>query len=95
MQGAVNAFKTGAVGMFMGYAWNIVEMKAAREQGLDWGCVLPPKAPNRQSLFLHAPGMLGSRQSLQGAQCLLAVHPRLHHQRNGRLHQPLTPASRC
>jgi multiple sugar transport system substrate-binding protein len=54
MQGAVNAFKTGAVGMFMGYAWNIVEMKAARDQGLDWGCVLPPAAPTgNRSFYMH------------------------------------------
>jgi multiple sugar transport system substrate-binding protein len=54
MQGAGNAFKTGAVGMFMGYAWNIAEMKAAREQGLDWGCVLPPKAPTgNRSFYMH------------------------------------------
>lgn len=33
LQGATNAFKTGAVAMFQGYAWNVVEMKAAAEQG--------------------------------------------------------------
>ena len=54
MQGAGNAFKTGSVGMFMGYAWNIVEMKAARDEGLDWGCVLPPAANNGvRSFYMH------------------------------------------
>ncbi len=42
MQGAINAFKTGAIGMYLGYAWNIADMKAAAEQGLNWGCLLPP-----------------------------------------------------
>ncbi len=55
MQGASNAFRTGAIGMFMGYAWNIAEMKAAKEQGLNWGCVLPPKAPSTgiRSFYMH------------------------------------------
>lgn len=55
MQGAANAFKTGAVGMFMGYAWNISEMKTARDQGLNWGCVLPPKSATtgKRSFYMH------------------------------------------
>jgi len=54
MQGAINAFKTGAVGMYLGYAWNIADMKAAREQGLNWGCVLPPKAPTGgRAFYMH------------------------------------------
>jgi multiple sugar transport system substrate-binding protein len=54
MQGASNAFNTGAVGMFLGYSWNISDMKAAQEQGLNWGCVLPPSAPNgERSFYMH------------------------------------------
>jgi ABC-type glycerol-3-phosphate transport system substrate-binding protein len=54
MQGAVNAFKTGQVAMYLGYAWNIADMKAAKEQGLDWGCVLPPKASTgNRSFYMH------------------------------------------
>jgi multiple sugar transport system substrate-binding protein len=55
MQGAVNAFKTGSVGMFMGYAWNIAEMKTAKDAGLNWGCVLPPKSPttSKRSFYMH------------------------------------------
>jgi multiple sugar transport system substrate-binding protein len=54
MQGALNAFKTGQVAMFLGFAWNIEEMRAAREQGLDWGSVLPPKANNGgRSFYMH------------------------------------------
>jgi multiple sugar transport system substrate-binding protein len=55
MQGAANAFMTGAVGMFMGYSWSIADMKAAKEQGLNWGCVLPPKAPStgKRSFYMH------------------------------------------
>lgn len=51
MQGGLNGLKTGQVGMFMGYAWNIAEMKAARDEGLNWGCVLPPAAPNGKRVF--------------------------------------------
>ena len=54
MQGAINAFKTGAVGMYLGYAWNIADMKAARAQGLNWGCVLPPKSPTgARAYYMH------------------------------------------
>lgn len=54
MQGAVNAFKTGTVGMFLGYSWNIAEMRAAREQGLDWGSVIPPKSnTGNRSFYMH------------------------------------------
>ena len=54
MQGASNAFRTGLLGMFMGYSWNIAEMKAAKEQGLNWGCVLPPAAPTgNRSFYMH------------------------------------------
>ena len=54
MQGAINAFKTGQVGMYLGYAWNIADMKAAKEQGLDWGCLLPPAAPGgKRSFYMH------------------------------------------
>jgi multiple sugar transport system substrate-binding protein len=54
MQGASNAFNTGAVGMFLGYSWSIQDMKAARDQGLNWGCVLPPAAPTgRRSFYMH------------------------------------------
>jgi multiple sugar transport system substrate-binding protein len=54
MQGASNAFNTGVVGMFLGYSWNIADMKAAREQGLNWGCVLPPAANNgKRSFYMH------------------------------------------
>ena len=54
MQGAINAFKTGAIGMYLGYAWNILDMKAARDQGLNWGCLLPPKAPSGgRAFYMH------------------------------------------
>ena len=55
MQGASNVFRTGAVAMYQGYSWNIDDMKAAREQGLNWGCVLPPKAPStgKRSFYMH------------------------------------------
>jgi ABC-type glycerol-3-phosphate transport system substrate-binding protein len=41
--------------MYQGYSWNIDDMKAAREQGLNWGCVLPPKAPStgKRSFYMH------------------------------------------
>lgn len=65
MQGASNAFRTGAVGMFQGYAWNISEMKAAKEQGLNWGCVLPPGAPttNRRSFYMHLECWAAAKES--------------------------------
>lgn len=54
MEGASNAFRTNAIGMFMGYSWNIADMKAAKEQGLNWGCVLPPKSfAGNRSFYMH------------------------------------------
>jgi multiple sugar transport system substrate-binding protein len=55
MQGASNAFRTGVLGMYEGYAWDIADMKAAKDQGLNWGCVLPPGAPpdNKRSFYMH------------------------------------------
>lgn len=51
LQGAANAFITGAVGMYLGYTWNIADMKAARDQGLNWSTCLPPKANNGGRVF--------------------------------------------
>lgn len=54
MQGGTNAFITGAIAMYYGYSWNIADMKAAREQGLNWGCLLPPAAPTgKRSFYMH------------------------------------------
>jgi len=64
MQGATNAFITGNVGMFLGYAWNIADMKAARDQGLNWACVLPPAANNGvRSFYMHLECWAASAQS--------------------------------
>ena len=51
MQGAPNAFKTGTIGMYLGYTWNIAEMTAAREEGLNWSTCLPPKANSGGRVF--------------------------------------------
>jgi multiple sugar transport system substrate-binding protein len=55
MQGAGNAFRTGAVATYLGYSWDIFDMKAAKEQGLNWGCELPPKASStgNRSFYMH------------------------------------------
>jgi len=46
MNGSSNAFRTGAVGMYLGNTWDIQDMLAAREQGLSWQACLSPQAPN-------------------------------------------------
>ena len=51
MQGASNAFRTGVMGMYLGYMWDIEAMRAAREQGLNWGATLPPKALSGGRVF--------------------------------------------
>lgn len=51
LQGAANAFITGAVSMYLGYAWNIADMKAAREQGLNWSTCLPPTTDSGGRVF--------------------------------------------
>jgi len=54
MQGSANAFRTGAVAMYQGYSWDIFDMKAAKEQGLNWGTLLPPSAPSGvRSFYMH------------------------------------------
>jgi multiple sugar transport system substrate-binding protein len=54
MQGAANAFKTNMVAMFLGYAWNIEEMRAAKDQGLNWGSLLPPASnTGNRSFYMH------------------------------------------
>jgi len=45
MQGPENAFRTGAVSMYLGNCWDVAGMKAAAEEGgLKWKSVLSPKA---------------------------------------------------
>jgi multiple sugar transport system substrate-binding protein len=65
MQGAGNAFKTGKVGMYLGYAWDIVGMKAAKEQGTNWACILPPKSPStgKRSFYMHLECWAASKTS--------------------------------
>jgi multiple sugar transport system substrate-binding protein len=65
MQGSSNAFRTGAIAMYLGYAWDIADMKAAKEQGLNWGCLLPPKAPKtgKRSFYMHLECWAAAKES--------------------------------
>jgi ABC-type glycerol-3-phosphate transport system substrate-binding protein len=65
MQGEANAFRTGAVGMYLGYSWDIADMKAAKEQGLNWGCLLPPKSPTtgKRSFYMHLECWAAAKES--------------------------------
>jgi multiple sugar transport system substrate-binding protein len=64
MQGASNAFNTGVVGMFLGYTWNIADMKAARDQGLNWGVTIPPAAPGgKRSFYMHLECWAAAKES--------------------------------
>ncbi|MGQ9553626.1 MAG: ABC transporter substrate-binding protein [Anaerolineae bacterium] len=51
MQGASNMFQTGQVAMYLGNCWNLGELKAAREQGLNWGSRLAPTANDGNRTF--------------------------------------------
>jgi multiple sugar transport system substrate-binding protein len=51
MQGVANAFMTGAVGMFIGNTWDIQNLLAAREQGLNWKACLSPAANDGGRVF--------------------------------------------
>ena len=54
MQGAVNMFKTDLVALYLGNCWDLATLKQAREQGLDWGACLAPKANNgNRTFYLH------------------------------------------
>jgi multiple sugar transport system substrate-binding protein len=64
MQGASNGFATGLVGMYLGYNWNIADMRAARDQGLNWASVLPPKSNKGERVFyMHLECWANSRTS--------------------------------
>jgi multiple sugar transport system substrate-binding protein len=54
LQGVSNAFMTGAVAMFIGNTWNIQELLAAREQGLNWkACLAPSANDGRRVYYMH------------------------------------------
>ena len=47
LQGPENAFRTGAVSMYLGNCWDVPAMEAAtQEAGFNWKAVLSPKAPD-------------------------------------------------
>lgn len=51
MQGALNMFTTGQVGMYLGNCWNLSDMKNAGSQGLNWGACLGPTANDGNRTF--------------------------------------------
>ncbi len=51
MQGALNMFTTGLVGMYLGNCWNLADLRAAAEQGLNWGSALSPTANDGNRTF--------------------------------------------
>jgi len=64
MNGSSNAFRTGTVGMYLGNTWDIQDMLAAREQGLNWQACLSPQAPNSGRVYyMHLECWANSAQS--------------------------------